>query len=222
MPVVLVNAAACGKSEQEAFSHSPPPIPAGEWRTWNFDQVPAGHLPLGFSIQKTGQGTLPKWEVLADPTAPSRPNVLAQRSKENAGEHFNLVAVEDSDYQDLELEVKFKAIEGEEDQGGGLIWRYQDPENYYVARANPLEDNFRIYRVVKGWRKQLQSASVELVSGTWHTLRIIARGDRMEGFYDGKKYLEIRDQTFTRGKIGLWSKADTVTNFDDLQVRPLK
>lgn len=219
---VVLTSAAYGKADKAVSGRSPPSTSRSEWRTWNFDQVPAGHLPLGFSIRKTGNGTLPKWEVLADPTAPSKPNVLAQRSKENVGEHFNLVVVEDSEYQDLELEVKFKAIEGEEDQGGGLLWRYQDPDNYYIARANPLENNFRIYRVVKGWRKQLQSASVEVVSGTWHTLRIIARGDRMEGFYNGKKYLEIRDQTFTRGKIGLWSKADAVTNFDDVQVRPLK
>ncbi|MBI3990247.1 MAG: DUF1080 domain-containing protein [candidate division NC10 bacterium] len=218
--VVLVGGA-CGKGEQEA-SGQPPPIPAGEWRTWNFDQVPAGQLPSGFSSQKTGRGTLPKWEVLADPTATSKPNVLAQRSKENSGEHFNLAIVEDSDYRDLEVEVKFKAVGGEEDQGGGLIWRYQDPDNYYIARANPLEDNFRIYRVVKGWRKQLQSVSVKVMSGTWHTLRIVVKGDWMEGFYDGKKYLEIRDKTFSRGKIGLWTKADAVTSFDDLRARPLK
>jgi len=181
-----------------------------------------GQLPPGFAIQKTGEGTLPKWEVLADPTAPSPPHVLAQRSKENSGEHFNLAVVEESDYQDLEIEVTFKAVEGEEDQGGGLIWRYQDPDNYYVARANPLEDNFRIYRVVRGWRKQLQSARLKVTRGTWHTLRIVAKGDRMEGFYDGKKYLAIRDKTFPRGKIGLWTKADAVTYFDDLRARPLK
>lgn len=150
---VMLVSGACGNGEQEASGQSPPPTPAGEWLTWSFDQAPVGQLPSGFLMQKTGRRTLPKWEVVADPTAPTKPNVLAQRSKENSGEHFNLAVVEDSDYQDLELEVRFKAVEGEEDQGGGLIWRYQDPNNYYVARANPLEDNFRIYRVVKGWRK---------------------------------------------------------------------
>ena len=160
--------------------------------------------------------------VLADPTAPSKPNILAQRSGENSGEQFSLAVVEDSDYQDLELEVKFKAVGGEEDQGGGLIWRYQDPGNYYIARANPLEDNFRIYRIVGGWRKQLQNANVKVTSGTWHIMRVVAKGDRMEGFYNGKKWLEIRDATFPCGKIGLWTKADALTHFDDLQVRPLK
>ncbi len=217
--LVVLASGACGKGEQEASATSPPPTPACEWRTWNFDQAPIGQLPSGFSIQNTGRSKPPKWEVLADPTAPSNPNVLAQRSKENLGEHFNLAVVEDSDCQDLELEVKFKAVEGEEDQGGGLIWHYQDPDNYYIARASPSEDNFRIYRVVKGRRKQLQSARVKVTKGTWHTMRIVAKGDRMECFYDGKKYLEIRDKTFTHGKIGLWTKADSVTYFDDLTVK---
>ncbi len=219
---VAILAGACGRREQEALGQSSAPTPAGEWRTWRFDEVPIGQLPSGFSIPMTGSGTLPRWEVLAEPTAPSKPNVLAQRARENSGEHFNLAVVDQSDYQDLEVEVKLKAVEGREDQGGGLLWRYQDPDNYYVARANPLEDNFRIYRVVKGWRRQLQGANFKVTSGTWHTLKIVAKGDLMECFYDDKKYLAIRDKTFTRGKIGLWTKADAVTYFDDLQVRPLK
>lgn len=220
--LVVVVSGTSGNGEQGASGQPPPPTPASEWRTWNFDQAPIGQFPSGFSIQKTGRGTLPTWEVLADPTAPTNPNVLAQGSKDNSGEHFNLAVVEDSDYQDLELEVKFKAVEGKEDQGGGLIWRYQDQDNYYIARANPLENNFRIYRIVKGRRKQLQSARVKVTRGTWHILRIVAKGDRMECSYDGEKYLEIRDKTFSGGKIGLWTKADAVTYFDDLRVRPLK
>src|SRR5574337_1478344 len=221
MLIGLVSGA-CGRNEQGASS---PPIavtPAGEWQTWNFDQMPAGQLPSGFSVQKTGSGTLPKWEVLADSTAPSLPNVLTQHSKENSGEHFNLAITEDSDHQDLELEVKFKAVEGTEDQGGGLIWRYQDPDNYYIARANAVEDNFRIYRVVQGVRRQLKGTYIKVTSGIWHTMRTVAKGDQMECFYDGKKYLEVRDATFKRGKIGLWTKADAVSYFDDLGVRPIK
>src|SRR5574337_1639447 len=221
MLIGLVSGA-CGRNEQGATS---PPIavtPAGEWRMWNFDQMPAGQLPSGFSVQKTGSGTLPKWEVLADSTAPSLPNVVAQRSKENSGEHFNLAVVEDSDYQDLDLEVKFKPVEGAEDQGGGLTWRYQDPDNYYIARANPLEDNFRIYRVVQGVRRQLKGAYIKVTSGVWHVIRIVANDDQMECFYDGTRYLAVRDPTFKRGKIGLWTKADAVSYFDDLRVRPIK
>ncbi len=168
------------------------------------------------------EGHAAKVGVLTDPTAPSPPNVLAQHSKENSDEQFNLAVVEDSDYQDLELEVRFKAVEGAEDQGGGLIWRYQDPDNYYIARANPLENNFSIYSVVEGSRRPFKSANITVASGTWHTMRIVAKGDQMECFYDGKKYLEIRSTTFRRGKIGLWTKADAVTYFDDLRVRPIK
>jgi hypothetical protein len=213
---------ACGSGEQSASGPTIPVTPAGEWRTWSFDQVPAGQLPPGLSAQKTGRGTLPRWEVLADSTAPSPPNALAQRSKENSGEYFSLVVIEEGDYQDLELEVQFKAVEGAEDQGGGLIWRYQDPDNYYIARANPLEDNFRIYQVVQGMRKQLKGAYIKVTSGAWHTMRIVVKADQMECFYDDKKYLEVRDPTFKRGKIGLWTKADAVTYFDDLRVRPVK
>ncbi|MDE2060587.1 MAG: DUF1080 domain-containing protein [candidate division NC10 bacterium] len=222
--VVLIGflSGACGKSEQSVPS---PPIavtPAGEWRTWNFDQAPVDQLPSGVSVRQTGSGTLPKWEVLADLTAASPPNVLAQRSQTNSGERFNLAVIEDSDYQDLELEVRFKAVEGSEDRGGGLIWRYQDPDNYYIARANPLEDNFRIYRVVRGVRRQLASSYFKVTSEVWHSMRIVAQGDQMECFYDGKKYLTVRDPTFRHGKIGLWTKSDAVTYFDDLRVRPIK
>lgn len=111
IPLVLVvlMSGACGKRERKAPGQSPPSSPAGEWRTWNFDQAPIGQLPAGLSIQKTGRGTLPKWAVPADPTAPSEANVLAQRSKENSGEDSNnLAVIEDSDYQDLAREVKFK------------------------------------------------------------------------------------------------------------------
>jgi hypothetical protein len=159
---------------------------------------------------------------VTDSTAPSPPNALAQRSKENSGEHFSLAVIEEGDYQDLELEVKFKAVEGAEDQGGGLIWRYQDPDNYYIARANPLEDNFRIYRVVRGARRQLASAYFKVTGGTWHAMRIVVKGDQMECLYDGKQHLAVRDPTFKRGKIGLWTKADAVTYFDDLRARPLQ
>ena len=218
--LVLVGlvSGACGRGEQGASSAPIAGTPAGEWRTWSFDQGRAGQLPSGLSAQKTGSGTLPKWEVVTDSTAPSPPNALAQRSKENSGEHFNLAVVEDSDYQDLELEVKFKAVEGAEDQGGGLVWRYQDPGNYYIARANPLEDNFRIYKVVRGVRRQLKGAYIKVTSGAWHAMRIVAKGDQMECFYDGKQYLAVRDTTFKRGKIGLWTKADSVIYFDDFTV----
>ncbi len=130
--------------------------------------------------------------------------------------------IENTDYGDLELEVKFKAVSGDEDQGGGPIWRYQDPDNYYVARANPLENNFRVYKVVNGNRKQLDSAHLKITPGEWHTIKIINNGDKILCCYDDRFYLEVKDNTFEKGKIGLWTKADSITYFDNLVVKALE
>lgn len=183
---------------------------------FNFDSDPVGALPNGWSNQKTGKGGLGSWTVLTDSTATSKPNVLAQTSKENPGYHFNLAVAEQTHFSDLEIELKFKAVDGQEDQGGGPVWRYQDADNYYICRANPLESNFRVYKVVDGNRKQLQSAKVEIPSGVWHSLKIKNMGNHIQCWYNGKLYLDVTDDTFTSGKVGLWTKADAVTWFDDM------
>jgi hypothetical protein len=122
-------------------------------------------------------------------------------------------------FGDGEIAVRFKAVTGREDQGGGVIWRAQDSENYYIARFNPLEDNFRIYYVVDGARKILADARIALPAEEWHTLRIVQRGDQFEGYLDGKKLLDGSDDKFTKpGGVGLWTKADAVTSFDDFTV----
>jgi hypothetical protein len=195
---------------------------AQEARHWSFDDTPAGGLPAYVIAAKTGPGPMPRWEVMVEPTAPSPPHVLAQRSSDRVNARFNLAVMEDTDYQDVDLEVKLAAMTGQLDQGGGLVWRYQDADDYYVARVNPLERNFRVYRVVKGARTQLGSARVAIDRGTWHTMRVVMRGDRIEGYLDGKKHLEARDGTFTHGRIGLWTKADAVTAFDELRASPLR
>ena len=111
-----------------------------------------------------------------------------------------------------------KAIAGQEDQGGGLVWRARNVNNYYVTRYNSLEDNYRVYKVEKGRRIQLQSAGIKHSEG-WHTLRVTMEGELIQCFYDGKKYLEINDPTFKDpGRIGLWTKADAQSHFDDLKV----
>lgn len=200
-----------GKDEEEENE--------GEEETlFNFDSSPVGKLPAGWSNQKTGKGGLGKWEVLADPTAPSKPNVLAQTSKENFGYHFNVAVAENTNFSDLEIELKFKAIDGQEDRGGGPVWRYQDADNYYICRANPLESNFRVYKVVNGNRKQMQSANVEIATNVWHTLKVKNVGNKIQCWYDGKLYLEVTDDTFKSGKVGLWTKADAVTYFDDFEI----
>ena len=183
--------------------------------TISFDNDEVGEMPAGWSNYLTGKGKLGKWGVRQDQDN----KVLVQASQENFGYHFDVIVWEESNYRDLQLSVKFKGVEGKEDQGGGPVRRYQDADNYYIARANPLENNFRVYKVVNGNRKQLASARIKIPSAEWHTIFIKMVGNHIECFYDGQKYLDVTDDTFkSSGKIGLWTKADAVTYFDDLQI----
>ena len=183
--------------------------------SFSFDESETGKIPSGWSNYFTGKGGLGKWEIVDD----NGNNVLAQTSQENFGYHFDVIVNDDLIYQDLEITLKFKGIKGEEDQGGGPVWRYQDADNYYIARANPLENNYRVYKVVDGNRKMLKSVDIDVTSGEWHTIKIIMKGNKIECFYDGELYLTTTDDTFVKaGKIGLWTKADAVTYFDDLQI----
>lgn len=174
-------------------------------RTWTFDDETTGQIAKGFTNE------VGEWKV-----APSdKGNALAQSAK-NANSVFNLALAGDTDAKDVDLSVRMKAIAGETDRGGGLVWRARDGKNYYLARYNPLEDNYRLYKVVNGKRTLIQNADIQHSDG-WHTLRVEMEGDHIECYYDGKKYLDAKDTTFTEaGKIGLWSKADAQSHFDDL------
>jgi len=155
--------------------------------------------------------------VVADNTAPSKPNVLAQLAQ-SAGPAFNLTLVNDTSYKDVDITVKMMAIAGSADQGGGIVWRAKDAKNYYVVRYNPLEDNYRLYQVVNGQRTELKSAQIPHTPG-WHTLRVSMTADEIRCYYDGMKYLEAKDSTFKEaGKIGIWTKSDAQSHFDDLEV----
>jgi len=121
------------------------------------------------------------------------------------------------------MEVRIKPLEGEEDQGGGLVWRYQDAKNYYITRANPLENNFRVYKVVNGNRKQMQSVNIKMQKGEWYNIKVVAIGKNIECYYNGQKLLSQIDDTFPNaGLVGFWSKADAISLFDDLKIKPLK
>jgi hypothetical protein len=179
--------------------------------SWNFDTDKAGEIAKGFTNE------IGKWEVVADNTAPSKPHVLAQLAK-SPSPIFNLTFVSDTNCKDVDITVKMKGIAGSTDQGGGIVWRAKDAKNYYVARYNPLEDNYRLYHVVNGQRSELKSADIPHTPG-WHTLRVTMTGDLIECYYDGKKYLDAKDSTFKEvGQIGLWTKSDAQTHFDDLEV----
>ncbi|MBI4578066.1 MAG: PepSY domain-containing protein [Planctomycetes bacterium] len=184
---------------------------------WDFDSLPVGRTPDGW-VPKQNNPTkaLAAWKVASGPNAPSPPNVLSVHT-ENANATFNLIVIEGTSFKDVDLHVRLRANTGEDDQGGGLIWRVKDENNYYVCRLNPLESNYRVYKVVDGKRKQLQSADVEARAGAWYALRAVMVADRIQCYVDGRKLLEVTDDTFKDGgMIGLWTKADACSSFDDL------
>jgi hypothetical protein len=190
-------------------------------RAVNFNKGDTGRVPAGWEAEKTGKGEGSTWKVVADDTAPSGTGYALAQTAESPIAVFNLCMLEDSKYKDLELSVQFKAIRGRNDQGGGLVWRYQDANNYYVCRMNPLEDNFRVYKVVAGKRTQFETKEgLKIPVGEWHTIKVEQKGDQIECYLDGKKYLEVRDSTFPdAGKVGLWSKSDAQTYFDRFEVK---
>jgi hypothetical protein len=184
-------------------------------KAWNFDADKQGGIPEGFMAVRGD------WKIVVDPDAPSRPTVLAQMAS-NSGSTFNLILVSGTNSQNVDISVKMKAVAGKEDQGGGLVWRAVDSNNYYVVRYNPLEDNYRLYKVEQGRRIQLQNADIKHGAG-WHTLRVTMEGDHIQCYYDGGKHLDVKDATFqAAGKIGLWTKADAQSYFDDLTMASTK
>jgi YVTN family beta-propeller protein len=188
---------------------------------WTFDDIAAGTLAKGWRAEGTNQrGPVATWVVKADSDAPSKPNVLALTdAKEGAGGTFNLCWTDGVKFRDGAIEVRVKAGTGREDQGGGPIWRVQDNDNYYIARWNPLEDNFRLYYVKDGSRKMVGTAGVKADPAKWHTIRIEQNGDRIRCSLDGETLFEVNDKTFPKaGGVGVWTKADAVTSFDDLIV----
>ena len=180
-------------------------------QTVNFDAGKTGEAPASWTCTRTGSGN-PKWTVAADDTAPSKPNVLKQ-----SGEATYPVALkDDSNLKDGFVEVKFKPVSGKEDQAGGVLWRAKDADNYYIARANALEDNVTIYHTIKGRRVSFKNVNTKVASGVWHSLRVDFSGNKFSVTFDGKKVMEATDESFSEaGKVGVWTKADSVTLFDD-------
>jgi hypothetical protein len=177
----------------------------------NFDQATAGSLPPGWTCGVTGRGS-PVWKVETDSSAPSQPNVLKQSGRGT----YPWCVKKDVSLKDGFVEVKFKPLSGKEDQAGGLIWRWSDGDNYYIARANALENNMTIFHTVKGSRREFKSVSMKVATNQWHTLRVEFAGNRFKVLFDGKVALEATDDTFKdAGAVGVWTKADSVTAFDD-------
>lgn len=233
---VLLAIVACsapsGSSGAEGSSPvaAEPPAPVqqtGKSLVYNFDNDTAGKLPANFHAALTGNGAAGTWEVKADSTAPSQQNVLAQTSTDKTSYRFPLAIADEGSFRDLDLSVRFKPISGDVDRAAGLVWRLKDANNYYIVRANALENNVVLYKVENGKRTDLplkvegrtygKKASVP--SAQWSELRVVATGNLFEVFVNGQKLYEVEDNTFTEaGKIGLWTKSDSVTYFDNLRV----
>jgi len=192
-------------------------------RTWNFDSDPTGTLPKDFFIGTLFDGRpAGEWRVVEDKHAPSPPHVLGQMMNKGAEHAYKVVLIEGIKATDVDLQVSFLAVAGRGDMGGGLIWRAADDRNYYLTRVNPLEQNIRLYHVVKGVRKMLANFDQTIDVKKWHTLRVVAGGRHFQVFYDGRPVIEVRDHTFTTGQVGLWTKSDAVTSFDDLELHILQ
>jgi hypothetical protein len=192
--------------------------------TVNFDEAQPGQAPPGWSVAITGQGT-PDWRVEREASAPSAPQVLKQAA-ETPNSSFPLCLKDDAVLKDGFVEVKFKTLSGKKDQAAGVVWRARDKDTYYICRANALEDNVVLYRVKEGKRTALDivgrkggyGVDEKVAPARWHRLRAEFAGARVKVIFDGKPLFEVEDGTFSEaGKVGLWTKADSVTLFDDFR-----
>jgi hypothetical protein len=179
--------------------------------TINFDNDPPGTVPSGWSAGVTGHGS-PRWAVEEDPTAPSKPHVL----KQSGSGSFPFCVLQRSSLADGYVEVKFKPLAGKEDQAGGVVWRFKNRDNYYVARANALENNVSLYYTENGNRRTIKYVDAPVAPNTWHTLRVEFSGQAIKVMLDGKAYMDLEDgHVGGAGAVGVWTKADSVTAFDD-------
>lgn len=208
--IVTLLATGCAELENRQETFEP--------QTIKFDSGEAGKLPPEFSTALTGGGGPISWVVGEDSTAPNGKRVLVQESSDDTSYRFPMCIYEKTVARDVAVEVNFKAISGKVDQAGGIVLRYT-PENYYIARANVLEDNVVLFKTVRGKRSKIEEVAVKVAPGQWHALRFEAKGRRLTIMFDGKVVIETTDSTFTNpGKAGLWTKADSVSAFSDLKI----
>jgi hypothetical protein len=179
---------------------------------WTFDKDRAGALPAGATVFAG------KWVVRAESDAPSLPNALCQTGYSE----YPALSLVDKVYTDVAITTQFKPISGGGDRAAGIIFRIRDKDNYYILRANALEDNVNVYKYTGGRRRVIQEGSSQVPSGMWQELRVEVQGNRIRGFLNNKQVVEAFDDTFKTGKIGLWTKADSVTCFDNIRVNPGK
>ena len=184
--------------------------------TENFDNAKPGTLPAGWVAGVTGSGS-PRWSVEADRSAPSAPHVL----KQGGAGTFPWCVRKDASIADGFVEVRFKPLSGRQDQAGGVVWRWKDGNHYYVARANALENNVSLYYTENGRRNTIKYVDAPVPGNAWHSLRVEFSGKKIRVILDGKPYIEADDVHIGgAGAVGVWTKADSVTLFDDFSYGP--
>jgi hypothetical protein len=183
-------------------------VTVGETVEWTFDTDRTGGPPPGAEVFGGD------WVVRPEPDAPTPPNVLCQ----TATAPFPALCLSDRIYTDVEVSIRFKLVSGREDQAAGIVFRVQDRDNYYIVRANALEHDVMFFRYASGTRSILKRGPARVFSGQWQVLKVEVAGNRFRGFLDGKLVAEVTDESYTAGKVGLWTKADSVTCFDSVRV----
>ena len=185
------------------------------------EKMEVGKPPAGFEFTRTGQGGLGQWVVISDPSA-SGGRAIEQSSADRIDYRFPLAVYSPLSFKNGDASVRFKSVAGKIDQAAGIVMRLINANNYYVVRANVLEDNVRFYRMVKGKREQLESADIKVSGNEWHMLRLKAEGERFTVTFDGKQLFTATDRTFPgAGKVALWTKSDSVTRFDRFEIESL-
>ena len=188
----------------------------------NFDTAPIGKMPPGWTAAMTNRGGAPRWEIRSDRSAPTQPYVLAQVSNDPTGNRFPLAIFDGLDVRNGDVSVRIKPVAGRQDQMGGVVWRYRDANNYYLARTSALDKSVAIYKVENGQRIALgPSVRHDILANTWSILKVSVRGNRFQVYVNHRRLLQAVDNTFTNeGKVGLWTMGDSVTYFDDFRVYP--
>jgi hypothetical protein len=227
----FISITACGnpgaKSEKITDNNNPDekvtkPENKIEQTIFNFEEFPTGQLPAGWSQYYTGNGGT-DWKVVDD----NGNKVMAQLYSDNPNGHFNVAVIDNLTAKDLTLTVRLKGVTGNHDQGGGFVWRFIDKNNYYIVRANPLENNVVLYKMENGKRTDLPlvdkgrtyGVDVPPLGNDWINLKLIVKGDLFTVYLNDKELFKVQDSTFTEaGKVGFWTKADAVTYFDDFEI----
>ena len=197
-------------------------LTAAAGRVITFDNEQLGQTPSQWTVAMTNHGRPPRWEIVKDLTAATQPYVFAQVAADPVSDRFPLAVFNDVTFRDGEVSVRIKPVSGRWAQAGGLVWRYRDQNNYYLARANAIQKNVQVFKVENGRRVPLMDAvRHEIPTNAWSILKVAARGNRFQVYMDHRRILQGWDNTFlTSGKVGLWTVADSVTYFDDFRVYP--